>query len=274
MFKIGDFSKITQVSIKALRYYDEIGLLKPVEVDRFTGYRFYSASQLPRLNRILALKDLGFTLEQIARLVDENVSPAEIRGMFKLKQAEIQQQVASEHARLARIEMRLRQIEQEDTMPEYEVVIKKVEPVQVVLLRRKIPTPEQVSEYVGPAFNEVMDYVTRQGGKFAGPAIAIWYDWSYPEGNIEFGAAWPVSEKLPSTDQIKLEQLPAETMACTIHRGSFDLFQQAYKELFGWVEANGYSINGANREVYLQYDPNADPSTYVTELQLPVTKQG
>jgi DNA-binding transcriptional MerR regulator len=111
-FKIGEFSRISRVSVKTLRYYDEIGLLTPVRVDRFTGYRYYSADQLPRLNRTLALKDLGLSLEQIAALLDDDLPPAEIRGMLRLKRVEIQQHLEEEQARLARIEARLEQIEQ------------------------------------------------------------------------------------------------------------------------------------------------------------------
>jgi DNA-binding transcriptional MerR regulator len=113
MIKIGDFSKLSLVSIKTLRYYDEMGLLKPVNVDRFTGYRYYSASQLPRLNRILALKDLGFSLEQIAQVLNEGVSLEQLRGMLRLKQAELQQHITGEQERLARISARLNDITME-----------------------------------------------------------------------------------------------------------------------------------------------------------------
>src|SRR5512136_705220 len=128
MIKIGDFSKLSFVSVRTLRYYEEMGLLKPVEVDRFTGYRYYSFDQLPRLNRILALKDLGFSLEQIAQLLDEGLPPDQIRGMLRMRQTEMRQQAEEERARLARVEARLRQIEQEGKMPTHEVVIKKIEP--------------------------------------------------------------------------------------------------------------------------------------------------
>jgi DNA-binding transcriptional MerR regulator len=90
MFRIGEFSKIAQVPGSLLRYYDEIGLLKPVHIDQWTGYRYYSARQLPRLHRILALKELGLTLDQIARLVNEEVSAAEIQGMLALKKAQVE----------------------------------------------------------------------------------------------------------------------------------------------------------------------------------------
>ena len=143
MFRIGDFSKLSQVSVKALRYYDELGLLKPVEVDRFTGYRFYSADQLPRLNRILALKDLGLSLEQIARLLERDLPPAQLRGILRLKQAEIEEHIEEERARLARVEARLRQIEEEGKMPTYEVVLKKVSAQRVASIRDIIPTYNQ-----------------------------------------------------------------------------------------------------------------------------------
>src|SRR5690349_6063348 len=113
MFKIGDFSRISQVPVTALRYYDEVGLLKPAQIDKWTGYRYYSASQLPRLNRILALRDLGFSLDQIADLLDNEVPAAEIRGMLRLRQAEMQERMEEERARLVRVETRLKQIEME-----------------------------------------------------------------------------------------------------------------------------------------------------------------
>jgi len=82
VLKIGDFSKLAHVTVKTLRYYDELGLLKPVWSDRYSGYRFYSLEQLPRLNRILALKDLGFSLEQIRELLAEDLPPGRLRTLF------------------------------------------------------------------------------------------------------------------------------------------------------------------------------------------------
>ena len=126
MIRIGDFSRLRRVSVKTLRYYDEMGLLKPVEVDRFTGYRYYEFNQLPRLHRILALKDLGFSLEEIGRLLESDLSAEQMRGMLKLRQAEIRQRVEEETGRLERVELWLRQIEQENSMTNYDVVIKKI----------------------------------------------------------------------------------------------------------------------------------------------------
>src|SRR5215510_3401762 len=103
MFRIGDFSRLTGVSVKTLHHYDDIGLFKPLRTDPFTGYRFYSFEQLPRLNRILALKDLGFSLEQIARILDDDLSAEQLTGMLRLRQAELQKQAEAAHHRLARV---------------------------------------------------------------------------------------------------------------------------------------------------------------------------
>src|SRR5437868_9113663 len=105
VFKIGDFSRLTRVSMKTLRHYDDIGLFKPAQVDRFTGYRYYTLDQLPRLNQILTLKDLGLSLEQITNLLDKNIALDQIQTMLRLKRAELQQHMADTQARLERVEM-------------------------------------------------------------------------------------------------------------------------------------------------------------------------
>ncbi len=91
MFKIGDFSKLNRVSIKALRHYDEIGLLKPVKLDDSTGYRYYSAAQLPRLNKILALKDLGFSLNKITEIIDYDQTSEFLSSMLAIRKEEIKE---------------------------------------------------------------------------------------------------------------------------------------------------------------------------------------
>ncbi|HVU11018.1 MAG TPA: helix-turn-helix domain-containing protein, partial [Phototrophicaceae bacterium] len=144
MIKIGDFARLSQVSVPTLRHYDEIGLLKPVQVDPFTGYRYYSVSQLPRLNRILALKDLGFSLEQIEQVLNSDLSLEQLRGMIKLRQAEQQQHLSDEQSRLTRISARLRQIELEDSMPNYDVILKTVAPMIIASRTVTIPTNDQV----------------------------------------------------------------------------------------------------------------------------------
>jgi DNA-binding transcriptional MerR regulator len=132
MLKIGDFSRLGQVTVKTLHHYDELGLLHPNDIDAFSNYRYYTLEQLPRLHRIMALKELGFSLEQIFLLLDSDVSTEQIRGMLRLKQAEKQQLVREEQERLAKIEFRLRMLEAEDDFPVLDVVIKTVPPYHVL----------------------------------------------------------------------------------------------------------------------------------------------
>ena len=271
MIKIGDFSKLSLVSVRTLRYYEEMGLLAPIQVDRFTGYRYYSFDQLPRLNRILALKDLGFSLEQIAQMLDEGLPPAQIRGMLRMKQAEIKQQVEEEQGRLVRVEARLRQIEQENTMSTYDVIIKKVEPQTVASLRKVIPIPQDV----GKMFEELFTYLGQRGVRPAGPPSAIWHDTEHKEKDWDTEVVVAIADALPAGNGIKTVQLPGvENMAYTIHQGSYEGFSQAYAAIMGWIEANGYRIAGPMREIYLR-GPGpqpTDPATYVTEIQTPVEK--
>src|SRR5262249_27003370 len=126
MFKIGEFSKIAQVSGRLLRFYDEIGLFKPQYIELETGYRYYSAGQLPRLNRILALKELGLSLEQIQRLLQANIGPEDIRQMYLERKAQLEQSLREELARLQQVQLRLQQMERPavDWMPD--VVVKRV----------------------------------------------------------------------------------------------------------------------------------------------------
>jgi effector-binding domain-containing protein len=271
MIKIGDFSKLSKVSVKTLRYYDEMGLLQPIETDRSSGYRYYSLDQLPRLNRILALKDLGFSLEQIGQALENGITPEQLRGMLRLKQAEQQQRVQEEQDRLVRVEARLRQIEMEAGVAKYDVVIKKLDAQKVASIRRTLGTPEDI----GVLFGTIFGYLGRQGVRPLGPPYGIWHDLEYKEKDLDTEVAVPVAQSFPSGDGVQPAELPAvPTAACTIHQGSYDDFSQAYTAIAGWINANGYRITGPYREIYLRGPgpQEMDPSAYVTEIQIPVEK--
>jgi DNA-binding transcriptional MerR regulator len=140
MFRVGDFSRIGQVSIKTLHHYDAIGLLKPAATDAGTGYRLYTIEQLARLHRIVALKELGFSLEQIAQLIDDDLSLEAIRAILHTKQEELQQRIAAEQERLRRVASRLRLIEQEGRMSHFEVVIRPIAALEILGVREVMPT--------------------------------------------------------------------------------------------------------------------------------------
>ncbi len=267
MLKIGDFSKLSRASVKTLRYYDEMGLLKPLHVDNFTGYRYYSANQLPRLNRVLALKDLGFSLEQIAQVLNEDMPPAQLRGMLKLKRAEIEQQLEEDQERLARVEARLRQIEMEGEMSNYEVIIKKTEPQLVASVRGIIPTYKQVGQLYGELYPHL-------GPAANGLAAAIWHDEGYQEKDVDAEAVVFLKERLPEKGRMKVYELPAATIASVVHNGAYNTFDRAYNAVMKWIEANGYHIVGPTRELYLycKQPVRQDDDSYVTEIQFPVEK--
>lgn len=270
VFTIGGFSKLSRVSVKTLRYYDQVGLLKPARVDRFTNYRYYSVEQLPRLNRILALKDLGFSLEQIARLLDEGLSADQLRGMLRMRQAEIQQTVREEQERLARVEARLNQIEREGIVPKEDVVIKRAEPLHVATVRDIAPSYSQL----GSLFGELYGFLAETGAECTGPAMTIYHDTDYRESDVDVEVCAPVDASVSGNDRVSVRDLPGvEQMACLVHTGSYNQgFTEPYGILMNWVEANGYRINGPNREIYLQGGEDPDDESYVTEIQFPVEK--
>ncbi|MBA2677365.1 MAG: MerR family transcriptional regulator [Ktedonobacteraceae bacterium] len=273
MFKIGDFSRLSMVSVKALRYYDERRLLRPARVDEETGYRYYSTDQLMRLNRILALKDMGLSLEQIALLLDQEPTPDQIRGMLRLKQIELHQQLIEGQARLTRIEAWLQAFEQEVTMPAYDVILKKVEPIRVAQTRGTAPSMEQIGLTLDSLFDQTLNYIGQHGATITGPAITVYYDSEFREHDINVGACMPFTGSLNDGEQVKVVELPAiETVASVVHHGSFSTLNQAYGAILKWIEANGYRINGFTRELNLEYERGGDQSKFVTEVQFPVEK--
>ena len=280
MIRIGDFSKLSRVPVKTLRYYDEVGLLKPVEVDAFTGYRLYEYSQLPVLNRILALKELGFSLEEIGRLLDDDLSVEQMRGMLKLREAEARQRVQQEAERLERIEARLRQIEQEKIMSKYDVVIKSADEIKVASVRDVVPTPPEQ----GPLWQELDGYLALQRVHPVGACFTIYYDDEFKERDWDVEVCEPIDAELGEStlapgasagERIKVKVLPAvDSLACTIHHGPFVTIGEAYNAIGQWITDNGYRITGPCREFYLEPPENnsqTDPDT-VTEIQFPVEK--
>jgi DNA-binding transcriptional MerR regulator len=271
MIKIGDFARLSQVSVVTLRYYDEMDLLKPVKVDVFTGYRFYSADQLPRLNRILALKDLGFSLEQIKLMLADGLTLEQLRGMLVMQRNEVEKHLVEERDRLLRIEARLRQIELEDNMPKYDVVIKTVPAMLVAARRVRIPTNDQVPQYLGPAYQEVYDYLRHQGAKEDGQCMALWHSPADVYEDEDAEAIVVIDRNLPGKDQVKVYELPPTQVAAVVHQGPFEEFTQGHAALLEWIDTNGYRIVGPYREIYIKHQKNNLADT-ITEIQFPIEK--
>ncbi len=273
MIRIGDFSRLGQVSIKTLRYYDEVGLLKPLSVDRFTGYRYYSANQLVRLNRIILLKDLGFSLEQIAQVLCEGVSPEQLYAMLQRKHTELQQHIVEEQARLARIEAQLVTSMMEDTMPNYDVILKPVGSQLVASVRATLPNYPAV----GRLFDEIYSYLALFGiSGHDAIGVAVWHDHEYKTTDIDGEAVVYLKQAITGNERVKVYELPAATMVSVIHKGAYQTLSQGYEAIGRWIAANPYTIVGPTREVYLESSQpiRQDDESYVTEIQFPVLSKG
>lgn len=271
MFKIGDFSRLSQVSIKALRYYDEIGLLQPARIDEFTNYRYYSAEQLPRLNRILALKDLGLSLEQISDLLHAGVTPEQMGDLLRQKHAEIERQVKEEQQRLARVAARLRQIEQEGTLPDYEVVTKPVPAMWIAGVRAVVPTYAEADQLFDALIQFLQAKNVHPANAF--PIFSLYHDDGYRERDVDMTIAAVLSRQTDGTDAVQVYELPAvETMLTAIHHGPYEHLMDGYTALTNFMETHHYCVTGPNRLIFLQGPfQQTDPASYVTEIQFPVT---
>ncbi len=214
MFKIGDFSRLTRVSLKTLRHYDEIDLFKPAFVDPFTEYRYYSFDQLPRLNRILALKGLGFSLDQIQQMLADDLKVEELRGMLRLRRTQLQREAAQAQEKLAQVEIRLRQIEREGIVSQIEVLLKPVEAITIAGAREIVPSPTHMRERCIALDAEVCAYIKANGLKVNKTSFALYYSGDSQGIDVEMAYQVAVPGKTPSASgKAKVHQLPAVNVA-------------------------------------------------------------
>ncbi|MFZ3495535.1 MerR family transcriptional regulator [Streptomyces sp. 5.8] len=276
MFTIGDFAKHGRVSVRMLRHYDALGLLHPARVDPASGYRYYEAGQLARLNRVIALKELGFSLEQVGSILGELVSAEELRGMLRLRQAELESAMAAAAARLTQVETRLRIIENEGTMSSIDIVVKSLPPVRLAELSGIAASYEgqDISPVIGPLYDELLSRVEAAGVTLTAPGVAYYEDAgdaSRP-GAVLVHAGVAVAANVRAEDlggDVRIVVLPAvERAATVVHRGSMDSVLPTAQALAQWIDANGERSAGYAREVSLACPE--DRNQWVTELQEPL----
>lgn len=274
MLKIGDFSRICQVTIKTLRHYDRLGLLRPAHIDTFTGHRYYSMSQMPRVNRILALKDLGLSLGEIKQVLDDNLSMLEIQGMLHLKQTQIRSEIISAQSRLHRIESRINQLNQENIMPDYEVIIKSLPAQRVLAIREILVSSDEIPHF----FAEIAEALKAQKIETSGAWIALYHHEGFRDTNLDIEIAIPVDMNTKETvvlddkRYLRMRELTGyEEIATVVEDGHKENWSGSYTALGQFIESNPYEIVGAVREVYLTAPD--DDAGWLIEIQMPVQEK-
>lgn len=276
MFRIGEFSRVARVSGRLLRYYDSIGLLSPRRIDPATGYRYYAADQLTRLNRILALKELGLSLEQVAGMVDDKISTDEIRGMLMLRKAQLERSLSEEAARLRHIESRLQQIDEEGALSDYDVVVKSAATQPYLAVRRTFPKMDDAIAMLRDVARAVTARIP--DGVRDAMVVVAYSDFEEENLDLEIGFALtrPTNKSiaLPDRSAMTMTELPAvDSLATVVRRGPNYQSHLAFGALGLWMEANGYAIAGPSREVFLELPfQRPEQEDAVVEIQFPVTK--
>ena len=266
MYQIGLFSKINRITTKTLRHYDDIGLFKPDHVDWETGYRYYTSSQLPRLHRILALRQLGLNLGDIRNILD---NPGNTEMLLKLRKKKLDRVIEENRKKLGQVKTWLELINGEKNM-EYTVIIRELPAVTVASMRTKAASYDSYFELIPPMGDEMR----RQGAVCSEPAYCfnIYHDGEYKDRDIDIEVCEAVVEAREDSEMVqykRLERIPEAV--CVLHKGPYAGLRSAYAFAFDWISDSDYEIAGLPRESFIDGIWNReDEADWLTELQIPV----
>ena len=273
MLNIGEFARLGQVSPRMLRHYDQLGLLEPDRVEEASGYRLYGVGQLERLHRIMALRDIGFALEQIRQILTEDVTVEELRGMLRLRRAQIEQSVVEEQERLRRVEAHLRALEWSDTVSLQDIVIKQTQPIRVA----RASAGALSHADIGAAFDSLLPQVIahlESAGVKPGILVGIYQDdgGTVAEGQVVLHAGFDIGDQsVPDGEMVRVVDLPVIEVAAAVYRGGYDGIMAAWEALMRWIDDSGYHLVGDCRELYHEWDDD-NPTRNVMELQQPIAR--
>lgn len=266
MLTIGQFAQIGQVTHRMLRHWDTSGLLVPAHVDEFTGYRSYDPSQLDRLHRIVALRQLGFGLDDVASMLDEGIDGERMTGLLQRRRAEVEHEHRIAAARLVDVERRLQLIEEENHMSRIEIIEKPLPAVRLAARSAVADEQAEVAVIVGPAFDAVAEVLDAVGASRATPIA----QYSSAEDGMLITVGYEYSGH--PLDGVEIIELPAAPTAfCGVHLGPMDRIQNSWMSLHDEIIARGFEPSGPCRELYVRAVSD-DQSDWVTELQQPVTR--
>lgn len=269
MYRIGLFSKINRVSIKTLRYYDEVGLLKSVYVDEENGYRYYTSDQFPRLHQIIALRQIGFSIEEIQSILNSQ----NVEGIFWQRKAELNDEIEKSKQQMLKIEHYLDAMQKGFNMS-YQVAIKDLPEVIVYSKYMTIPNYDYYFEVVPSIGEKVLE--ANPGIQCTVPpyCFIIYHDGEYRERDINVELCEAVTEWGNETEDIKFKKIDyVPEAACLYHKGPFRTLGSSYAYLFKWINDNGYTPCQPPRESYIDGIWNKDDENdWLTEIQVPVVK--
>lgn len=272
MLKIGDFSKLSRISIRMLRHYDEIGLLVPDEVDPFTGYRYYMESQLPRAGQIQALKGMGFGLSMIGKILDKYEQPQEMEHFLLLKKEELEEETKEARRRMQVIDSTIRWLRKDGNMSGYEVTLKTMPRMYVASLRDVIPA----YNYEGTLWQKLNEEIAPQNVRPASPCcgLAIFHDEGFKESDVDVEIQTAVEGTYKDTEHVRFKVVEETQIASATYKGSYEQLTKVNEAVADWISENGYDYNGASFCIYhvSPYDAKT-PDDLVTEVCFPVKKK-
>lgn len=266
MLKIGDFSKLSRVSIRMLRHYDDIGLLKPAEIDGFTGYRYYREEQLFIIGRITALKDMGFALAEIVRILPIYDDKEKLDAFLLGRQKELAALSKQTEYKLMLLDTARKRLRKEQNMS-FNVTVKTIPERYAATVHMVIPRYEDE----GMAWNMMGE--CKKPLVPADPCLSatVFLDKEYKEENVEIVAWMTVKGTYQDTEHVKFKTLPAVKVASCILKGSYDQMNDATATVISWINANGYTVSGPMFNIYhMSPAQTQNPDEYVTEVCFPI----
>ncbi|MBH1942510.1 GyrI-like domain-containing protein [Mobilitalea sibirica] len=274
MYRIGEFARLSGLTVDTLYHYEKIRILVPSYVDKYSGYRYYEAKQLVTVNKIMALKDADFSLDEIAGLLNNDIPLFILIEMLEDKSLSLEEKLNKEANRLERLRTNIFLIKNGGIPIMNEITMKRVEPILMASVRKSFHS-SRFDDELEAMWKDVNDYIDEKGGKRTIPCMMLYHiGWGEMDGTskLDVEVAEPITKAFESNEKIAVYELPAvEKMACIVHKGPFSTIGKTFDALFSWIKENGYSKIGPIREIYHkgEWETN-DTNEYITELQIPI----
>lgn len=274
MFRIGEFSQIVRVSPRMLRHYEKCGLFYPAEIDKVNGYRLYSAAQIPLIHRVIALKEMGFSISEITSIIDSFDEKDDIEEVLHNKSKEIYASIKEEKKKIAKLSSILERVKKGNfTLTCQDIVLKKISEIKVVSLRKVVPD----YSYQEDLWRELYLFIDKNNyySILEDQVISIYHELEHKEECVDIEVAIIVKELKDSYGEFQFKELECIPNAATVVcNGSYEeILPEGEAHLAKWIEENGYKIIGSERAYSIRHPGNEENSNkYQTEIQFPICK--